>query len=36
VLKTYRENVLTATDPKIVRQRLAAAFDDLGALSAAA
>ena len=35
-LKSYRENVLTATDPKIVRQRLAAAFDDLGALSAAA
>ena len=36
LLKSYRENVLTATDPKIVRQRLAAAFDDLGALSAAA
>jgi nifR3 family TIM-barrel protein len=36
VLKSYRENVLTATDPNIVRQRLAAAFDDLGALSAAA
>ncbi|HWE75234.1 MAG TPA: tRNA-dihydrouridine synthase, partial [Stellaceae bacterium] len=36
LLKGYRENVLTATDPKIVRQRLAAAFADLGALSAAA
>jgi tRNA-dihydrouridine synthase B len=36
LLKSYRENVLTATDPKIVRQRLAAAFSDLGALSAAA
>jgi nifR3 family TIM-barrel protein len=36
LLKSYRESILTVTEPKIVRQRLAAAFDDLGALSAAA
>jgi tRNA-dihydrouridine synthase B len=36
LLKAYRGGVLTATDPKLVQQRLAAAFDDLGALRAAA
>jgi tRNA-dihydrouridine synthase B len=36
LLKMYRGSILTATDPKIVRQRLTAAFEDLGALSAAA
>jgi nifR3 family TIM-barrel protein len=36
LLKGYRESVLTATDPNIARRRLAAAFDELGALSAAA
>ncbi|HZC55546.1 MAG TPA: tRNA dihydrouridine synthase DusB [Xanthobacteraceae bacterium] len=36
LLKMYRESVLTATDPAMVRRRLAEAFDDLGASSAAA
>ncbi|HEX3502521.1 MAG TPA: tRNA dihydrouridine synthase DusB [Xanthobacteraceae bacterium] len=36
LLKTYRERVLTATDPKIVQQRLAESFDDLEALAVAA
>jgi len=36
VLKAHRENVLTATDPKIVQRRLADAFDGLAALNLAA
>ena len=36
LLKMCRGSVLTATEPKIVLQRLTAAFDDLGATSAAA
>jgi tRNA-dihydrouridine synthase len=36
VLKAHRESVLTATDPKVVKQRLAQAFDDLEGMSLAA
>jgi tRNA-dihydrouridine synthase len=36
VLKVYRGSVLTATDPKIALRHLDDAFDDLGALGAAA
>ncbi len=36
LLKIYRGNVLTALEPKIVQQRLTDAFDNFGALSAAA
>ncbi len=36
LLKMYRGSVLTATDPATVLRRLAEAFDDLGASSAAA
>jgi tRNA-dihydrouridine synthase B len=36
LLKMYRSRVLTATDPAIVLRRLADAFDELGAWSAAA
>jgi tRNA-dihydrouridine synthase B len=36
LLKMYRGSVLTATDPATALQRLAEAFDGLGASSAAA
>jgi nifR3 family TIM-barrel protein len=36
LLKMHRSTVLTATDPIVVRRRLAEAFDDFGALAGAA